>query len=416
MKKAVGIVATGAVLIACCASVAQAAENGRIYYPVRDAKENDTIWGANGDGTCASQLSSGDFDRAASTPSTGTPVYYLHQVNNGSLIGSAEVFRMDPDGTSQRQITDLNRPSADPRRNPTDYVEDVDISPNGRRLVMIVIGDDAQGRIYTADADGSGLTKLTEPVDGPGSWYPASPRWSPDGSSIIFVRGGSSYTAISVMNADGSGQRDIARVEATSGQYGGYNWSGALFSPDGARIAVAKREGSDTGTAVMNADGSGERLLTAGQLLTPNSWSPDGNRILATQYTDNKATAVTLTPDGGDRQPITGIETGGYWAPKVAGASSSCDSQGGVTADVIEGSARSDKLSGGAGNDTLKGGAGNDTLNGGKGNDKLRGGKGNDKLIGGPGKDLLDCGPGRDTAVADRSDRLRGCERVKGMR
>ena len=82
-----------------------------------------------------------------------------------------------------------------------------------------------------------------------------------------------------------------------------------------------------------------------------------------------------------------------------------------------------DSISGGAGNDRLYGSGGADTLNGGRGKDKLVGGKGKDTLIGGAGtdtinakdrtRDRIDCGRDRDTALVDRRDRVRGCERVR---
>jgi len=109
-------------------------------------------------------------------------------------------------------------------------------------------------------------------------------------------------------------------------------------------------------------------------------------------------------------------------------------------ADCLDGGSGRDKVRGNAGNDLLRGGSGNDLLNGGKrkdtlkgdtGNDKLMGKSGNDKLKPGKGKDLVGagggndrissadgrrdvirCGGGIDRVVADRKDRLSGCERV----
>lgn len=91
--------------------------------------------------------------------------------------------------------------------------------------------------------------------------------------------------------------------------------------------------------------------------------------------------------------------------------------------DFINGFAGNDHLFGGAGNDTLVGGDGVDVLSGGAGADKLVGGPGKDKLIGGPGNDtinahdraggdVVNCGAGTDTAIFNRGDRTRGCERV----
>jgi polar amino acid transport system substrate-binding protein len=80
-------------------------------------------------------------------------------------------------------------------------------------------------------------------------------------------------------------------------------------------------------------------------------------------------------------------------------------------------------ICGRGGNDTLRGRGGNDTLIGAAGNDTIVGGAGNDQMVGGAGRDAFSAGgdrtdrisggPGRDSAVADRSDRIRGVERVR---
>lgn len=88
---------------------------------------------------------------------------------------------------------------------------------------------------------------------------------------------------------------------------------------------------------------------------------------------------------------------------------------GNAKANTLRGSAKADTLSGLGGNDKLYGLGGNDRLYGGAGNDKLYGGPGNDVLVGGPGADLLNCGPGHDIAIADKRDKLVGCEVVKGL-
>jgi hypothetical protein len=73
-----------------------------------------------------------------------------------------------------------------------------------------------------------------------------------------------------------------------------------------------------------------------------------------------------------------------------------------------------DALVGTDGNDCLKGRGGNDRIRGGVGDDRLSGGTGNDRLNGGPGADVLNCGAGNDVVHTDRSDKLRGCEKVRG--
>jgi Ca2+-binding RTX toxin-like protein len=93
------------------------------------------------------------------------------------------------------------------------------------------------------------------------------------------------------------------------------------------------------------------------------------------------------------------------------------------SADVLDGGPGNDRLYGAEGGDTLRGSGGADTLVGGRGNDRLTGGRGPDRLVGGVGTDTINardnardtivCGPGTDTAIADKKDRLTGCERVR---
>jgi hypothetical protein len=92
--------------------------------------------------------------------------------------------------------------------------------------------------------------------------------------------------------------------------------------------------------------------------------------------------------------------------------------------DVICGRGGDDELRGGPGNDRLAGEAGDDEIIGGPGRDRVGGGLGADRIVTGAEDDLVrsrgtrrdevNCGPGRDEVIADRRDRLRGCERRVG--
>jgi Ca2+-binding RTX toxin-like protein len=94
---------------------------------------------------------------------------------------------------------------------------------------------------------------------------------------------------------------------------------------------------------------------------------------------------------------VVGLVATASWAANIAGTAKN---------DTLRGTAKADRISGGGGNDKLYGLGGNDVLNG---------GPGSDLLVGGPGADALNCGPGHDTAIADTSDKLVGCEVVKGL-
>jgi hypothetical protein len=72
-------------------------------------------------------------------------------------------------------------------------------------------------------------------------------------------------------------------------------------------------------------------------------------------------------------------------------------------------------LSGDAGADQIFGADSPDIIFGGKGRDRIKAGAGDDSLHLRDGeRDTADCGPGRkDVVIADRVDRLKGCEKVK---
>lgn len=72
--------------------------------------------------------------------------------------------------------------------------------------------------------------------------------------------------------------------------------------------------------------------------------------------------------------------------------------------DVIVGSQSADRIASGGGNDRVcsLGGA-----------DQVATGAGDDRIDLGSGRDRVDCGSGRDHVQRDRTDRLRGCERVR---
>ena len=95
------------------------------------------------------------------------------------------------------------------------------------------------------------------------------PLWSPDGRRLAFTRGqggGSVY----VVNADGSGERNLTR-----GPVRDFAWS-----PDGRKIAFDSVRDGNSEIYVVNADGSGQRRLTRNAGARPRSaWSPDGRKI-----------------------------------------------------------------------------------------------------------------------------------------
>jgi Ca2+-binding RTX toxin-like protein len=104
---------------------------------------------------------------------------------------------------------------------------------------------------------------------------------------------------------------------------------------------------------------------------------------------------------------------------RVSGNSGNDRVSGNSGNDRVSGNSGNDRLAGNGGNDRLSGGSGRDSMSSGSGRDRLSGGSGNDRLNTRDrrGRDTANCGGGRrDRASVDRTDRVRGCERVSRRR
>ena len=193
-----------------------------------------------------------------------------------------ETYVVNTDGTGLRRLT----------RNGAGNLAAV-WSPDGRRIAYV--GRDGNSEIYVINADGTEQQRLTH-----NTMRDSGPVWSPDGRRIAFE----SNWQVWVMNADGSAQRRLTRN-------GARNVSPA-WSPDGQRIAFERRIGRDQygscsrcGRAanfevhVINADGTKERTLAkeGGQ----PSWSPDGTKIAFEKRSD----LYVMNADGSGRRLLT---------------------------------------------------------------------------------------------------------------
>jgi Tol biopolymer transport system component len=150
----------------------------------------------------------------------------------------------------------------------------VPAAPVGDGLIAFSRGGDEAG-LYVMNPDGTEVRRLTtEVVD-------TAPAWSPDGSSIAFVRGFWDPNAgIYVMAADGS---DLHRI-TDGGLSDDAPEIDPAWSPDGSRIAFA-RESGNTDIYAVSRDGTGVTRLTDSPVMEYRpAWSPDGSRIAFVGY------------------------------------------------------------------------------------------------------------------------------------
>ena len=213
-------------------------------------------------------------------------------------------------------------------------------SPDGTRIAFDR-QDDGYNWIYVANADGSGVRRLTANFN----WHP---DWTPDGRISFIGDGG-----IWLINANGSGERLLAQapIEITGREASVMSWSpdGAqvafstgsalwvmssdgtartklhgdpdrqtgfpVWSPDGRQIAFTQGDG-DLEIFVVNADGSGLRNVTDNERVQDEepSWSPDGRALAFTSTRDGHSDIYVMTTAGEGRRNVSGTP-GNDWSP-----------------------------------------------------------------------------------------------------
>jgi serine/threonine protein kinase len=134
------------------------------------------------------------------------------------------------------------------------------LSPDGN-LLAYSSGPEGDMRIHIRQVQGGRTITLTDDVPGNHRW----PRWSPDGSKILFQSEG----AVFVVPSLGGFAKRIISMRPGEGVYG------ADWSPDGSEVAYAKASGIE----VKDLD-SGE-VVSEFAAFEPHSpaWSPDGRNI-----------------------------------------------------------------------------------------------------------------------------------------
>ncbi|NQT87826.1 PD40 domain-containing protein [bacterium] len=180
------------------------------------------------------------------------------------------VYRLNSDGTGLKQLTTYGRESQ------------VAFSPDGRRLAYLSnkASHNYPG-LHVMNPDGSGQ----RPRPGLEHSYDCIESWSPDGQSILF--GGDRQDMDGDPGQPGRCElyvlslRDWKVRQLTRRQGGAVH---AAYSPDGRKIAFVGYTDNAKHIQevfVMNADGSGQRQITRlnrGFVQRP-VWTPDGARI-----------------------------------------------------------------------------------------------------------------------------------------
>ena len=177
-------------------------------------------------------------------------------------------------------------------------------SPDGSKVVFSIAEEAGNADIVRMDLASGAAQRLTQTpaID-------TAPSYSPDGKRIVFESDRGGRQQLYVMRADGGGQTRIS--------FGPGSYSTPVWSPRGDLIAFTKQAGGEFSVGVMKPDGSGERILTSGYHNEGPTWSPNGRTLMFFRETPQGPKLHTIDLTGNNERTV---ETPAYasdpaWSP-----------------------------------------------------------------------------------------------------
>jgi Tol biopolymer transport system component len=157
-------------------------------------------------------------------------------------------------------------------------------SPDGSKIVFTVIALSGKRYLYTMNSNGSDIRKLT---DG------AEADWCFDGQKIAFIRDGINIYTI---EADGNNESKIAEVNLLG------NLRRLRCSPNNNKIIFLTETGN---VYIIDSDGKNQKKIIEQQGINC-CWSPDGSGIAFVNVIDNKECDLWLMElDDGKTERLT---------------------------------------------------------------------------------------------------------------
>jgi tricorn protease-like protein len=258
-----------------------AVPSGRIVFTCQLAGDEICIINADGSG----------FQRLTDTPAGNGYASLSPDGNYVIFVGkpaeTTEVLELNLDTGKIKQLTDLGVSVGAP-----------EISPDNKSILFTYRGDNQVSQVWIMDRDGGH----------PREFYSVAGRdvhdatWSPDGSQVLFAMGRGENNQLYIMDSEGREPRLLHSDVDTRGHS---DWS------------VKDLITFDMGGSFMhdiytvNVDGSNLLKITSGDNAQGQSFSPDGEWITYTAYTDvaNRDTSsceiYIMRVDGSDRRRLT---------------------------------------------------------------------------------------------------------------
>jgi tricorn protease len=173
-------------------------------------------------------------------------------------------------------------------RDVTEYAP----SPDDSHIAFVV-----HGEIFIMPARGGKATRLTDSYA-----IEHGISWSPDGNSILYVADQNGRDDLFLLQSDDPEHPELTKAHRFKSKQltnTAEAEAGASFSPDGTRIMFLR--GGKLWT--MKPDGSQQKVLVDRQQVFDYDWSPDGKWIVFAQSDGSFASEIYLMPIDGSQPP-----------------------------------------------------------------------------------------------------------------
>jgi TolB protein len=206
-------------------------------------------------------------------------------------------------------------PAAPPAPSPTPP------APPPTHLGRVAFETDSSGHfeVYLAEADGSGITRLTYSA---GNAY--QPSWSPNGEELVFTASDRGHMQLYLVNVDGTARRQLLASDADDEM--------PAWSPDGQWIAFASDRGGRFGLYRVHPDGTGLAAVVQGTVdCYRPSWSPDSAYLAYYAGSGGGFDVFTTPAAGGTATQLTrgnGANLQPSWSPDGTNIAFASDRQG----------------------------------------------------------------------------------------
>jgi TolB protein len=248
---------------------------------------NTDVYVMNADGSSQRNLTRNQADDSGPvwSPDGRKVAFVRGHVGNDRWRYSSEIYVMNADGGAQRRLTENPAPDIAPAW-----------SSDGRMIAFLRERDFGKYDVVAMNADGSGQHRLAHySSDGTPAWSPDPPVWSPDGQAIAFVSHRDGVDEVYVVSPGAGGKRNLTRSPARD--------FAPAWSPDGSKMVFVRVRGGNPEVYVMNADGSAQRRLARHG--TQPVWSPDGTAIAFVRARSGNQEVVVMNADGSDQRMLT---------------------------------------------------------------------------------------------------------------